>query len=188
MFKRFRKVKCPYCNQALDEAPKRKKKCPHCGEPIHVKRRVKDNKKVFVTAKEAKKIDLDWNDKKWGDLHKDLDKAANMKAFDQIRIIYHDMASIVAEERGEFQPLLIESARAALRDFQEIEEYVKKVIIENYGPGAVNCEECKKLDGKEMTLEEAIRTMPIPNDKCTHELYEGNPGWCKCSYKPVIEI
>ena len=57
-----KKISCPYCDQALDEIPKRKKKCPHCGEPIYVKKRFKEDKKSLITADEAKEIDRQWSE------------------------------------------------------------------------------------------------------------------------------
>jgi hypothetical protein len=62
MFKRFKKVACPYCKKKLYEAPKKNRICPHCGELIYVKAGVHDREKALVTADEAKEIDMEWDE------------------------------------------------------------------------------------------------------------------------------
>lgn len=45
-----------------------------------------------------------------------------------------------------------------------------------------SCDHCKSQQGKIYTVEEAIKTRPLPCKKCDHEM-----GYCRCTYLPVIE-
>lgn len=45
-----------------------------------------------------------------------------------------------------------------------------------------SCEHCKSRQGKIYTVEEAIKTRPLPCKECDHE-----SGYCRCTYVPVIE-
>jgi hypothetical protein len=45
-----------------------------------------------------------------------------------------------------------------------------------------SCEKCKSQQGKIFTVEEAIKTRPLPCKECDHET-----GYCRCTYVPVIE-
>lgn len=49
------------------------------------------------------------------------------------------------------------------------------------------CLECAALNGKIFTIEKALEKMPIPHEKCTHELKKGKIGWCRCEYLPVVD-
>jgi translation elongation factor EF-Tu-like GTPase len=45
-----------------------------------------------------------------------------------------------------------------------------------------SCEKCKSQQGRIYTVEEAIKTRPLPCKDCNHEA-----GYCRCTYLPVIE-
>ena len=45
-----------------------------------------------------------------------------------------------------------------------------------------SCENCKSQQGRIYTVEEAIKTRPLPCRDCNHEA-----GYCRCTYLPVIE-
>lgn len=45
-----------------------------------------------------------------------------------------------------------------------------------------SCKHCKSRQGKIFTVEEAIKTRPLPCKECDHET-----GYCRCTYVPVIE-
>ena len=45
-----------------------------------------------------------------------------------------------------------------------------------------SCEHCKKQQGKIYTVNEALKTRPLPCKECDHEM-----GYCRCTYLPVIE-
>lgn len=51
------------------------------------------------------------------------------------------------------------------------------------------CAECKALEGRVYTIEEALEKMPLPVRTCKnddHEVVAGF-GWCRCTYVPVFE-
>lgn len=45
-----------------------------------------------------------------------------------------------------------------------------------------SCAHCKSRQGKIYTVEEAIKTRPLPCKECDHDM-----GYCRCVYMPVIE-
>ena len=44
-----------------------------------------------------------------------------------------------------------------------------------------SCDHCKDQQGKIFTVEEAIKTRPLPCKKCDHEM-----GYCRCTYLPLV--
>jgi hypothetical protein len=54
-----------------------------------------------------------------------------------------------------------------------------------------SCEECSELNGRVFMIDEALKTMPIPNPNCTQwkdDLdHKHDTGWCRCVWLPVIE-
>ena len=50
-----------------------------------------------------------------------------------------------------------------------------------------SCEGCQKLNGRMLTIDEALREKPIPYQNCSHEIEKGKPGWCLCHYQPVFK-
>jgi len=45
-----------------------------------------------------------------------------------------------------------------------------------------SCENCQSQNGKTYTVEEAIKTRPLPCKECNHEM-----GYCRCVYVPVVD-
>lgn len=49
------------------------------------------------------------------------------------------------------------------------------------------CELCKKNDGRVLTIDEALKEMPIPAKECTTGVrVNSSHGWCVCYYEPII--
>ncbi|OGP59386.1 MAG: hypothetical protein A2V67_12625 [Deltaproteobacteria bacterium RBG_13_61_14] len=46
------------------------------------------------------------------------------------------------------------------------------------------CERCKKVDGKVLSIEQALKTMPIPIRECQNRGEDENYGYCICEYYP----
>jgi len=44
-----------------------------------------------------------------------------------------------------------------------------------------SCDHCKSQQGKIYTVEDAIKSRPLPCKGCGHEM-----GYCRCTYLPVI--
>lgn len=53
------KVICPYCENVLEQFPKRKKKCSHCKKEIFVRTSPSTRCKILVTEEGSKKIDIE---------------------------------------------------------------------------------------------------------------------------------
>jgi len=49
------------------------------------------------------------------------------------------------------------------------------------------CEACKQVDGKILSIKEALKTMPIPIKECTNYPYNENRSFCVCSYEPECD-
>jgi hypothetical protein len=45
-----------------------------------------------------------------------------------------------------------------------------------------SCEQCRLLQDKVYTIEEALEKMPISNKHCTKKMNDKNQGFCKCCY------
>lgn len=48
---------CPYCGFEFTPPPMRKKRCPSCGNPVYVRTRPTDRKRLLVTFEQAEAID-----------------------------------------------------------------------------------------------------------------------------------
>lgn len=51
-------------------------------------------------------------------------------------------------------------------------------IMANQG----SCDECMKMNGHRVSLEESLENPPIPNKECNFE-----PYGCRCTYLPLVE-
>lgn len=45
-----------------------------------------------------------------------------------------------------------------------------------------SCESCQSQNGKIYTVEEAIKTRPLPCKECNNKM-----GYCRCVYVPVVD-
>jgi hypothetical protein len=71
-------------------------------------------------------------------------------------------------------PIKREVARSTLVGLHS--DYVR--ILSSKG-----CEACRALDGRVMTVDEALKQMPIPCRDCTYGVSETEPfGWCRCMF------
>ena len=55
-----KEIFCPYCNNSLEQEPKKKKKCPHCKNFIYVRTSPSTRKKILVTEEGTKEIENEW--------------------------------------------------------------------------------------------------------------------------------
>lgn len=67
---------CPHCTSVLSRRPERKAVCPHCGQPIFVRTRPLDRKRVLVTEVEAETIDEEWSNFSGGHIDPHIDSKA----------------------------------------------------------------------------------------------------------------
>lgn len=59
------------------------------------------------------------------------------------------------------------------------------VEIRTAGPP---CSACATLEGRRISISEALAQMPIPCLSCTTELHTGARGFCRCWYQLVLEF
>ena len=199
-----KKIKCPYCQNILQKKPSRKTSCPFCKKHIYVK----SNK--LVTEEEAKAIEQkrkfthdlaklkiseqEYNDHKvkmakkfgfepiffdvaWDVLNARTLELARGQRFAELSNLHYEMARFLNEEGKDFFRVLQQSKEMKLEHLKTMR--VKKVEI-MCGPGA--CPSCLKLDKKILTIEEALKIMPVPNKDCTNTLYD---NFCRCLINAV---
>jgi hypothetical protein len=92
------------------------------------------------------------------------------------RLFY--LKALMLDNAGkDFHEELKESKKHELLNLQR-HEFVKKVqIITNPD----SCEVCKSDSDKVLSIESALREMPLPHKDCGRKLY-GKQGFCRCSY------
>jgi hypothetical protein len=96
-----------------------------------------------------------------------------------VRTITNFELAMNAHKKGKDPfPLLKKHALKQLHDYQNMG--VKKVQI--YGAGNTSCQKCRALNGKILTIPEALETMPIPVSNCDNDY-----GYCRCIYLPTIQ-
>jgi hypothetical protein len=184
--------KCPYCKVLLERKPSRKKKCPHCSEYIFVRKgklltelqkdtydMIKSleeygiNKSKFMkhqaTLREEFGSEPSLNDVAWRILNMAITQAKDRS---DVKMINQRMASIAASEGKDPKPYLIQARRQELLSYKGLG--VRKVQISAI-QHRDSCEYCKSMDGKVMSLEEALSKMPLPGD-CTAS------SGCSCMY------
>lgn len=194
-------AKCPNCNAILDPIPQRKTKCPSCGKDLYVRTNPFKGEKILTNYADALSIDAISNlgikekeyraeskelahklnmatpfisDIVWGILSKRLLDSFERKDWQQAKSIYWQQAYLLYKQGKDYSRNLQEAARCDLQHYDS--ERLKKVKIL---AADSSCNKCKILDGRQITIKEALRTMPIPVKDCER-------GWCRCTYAPVI--
>lgn len=102
--------------------------------------------------------------------------------FQQMKMIYYHQAIFLAEENRDFRAVLKESARCELLNYQ-ISGVVTKVEILACGN---SCEQCKSINGRVLTIKQALQEMPLPHPNCTSTIVSEKPGFCRCIYTAII--
>lgn len=195
---------CPYCKKILNQRPKRKMKCPSCGNDIYVRSKPRVFSTTLLTKDES--MAVDWFNKleyqgieQWDfinkreELTKKFGKSSNstdiiwglfnqlvLKANDpaSLKLIYYEMALFLYQEGRDFFDVLQDSAKMRLVEYKQ-SGIIKKVKVTTVSD---SCAECQKLKNQIFTIDEALEKMPIPIRNCTHQIKDGQPGWCRCIY------
>ena len=106
--------------------------------------------------------------------------------FDQLKMVYFQMALFLHEERRNPFKLKQEAIKSDLSKWRkqaekgslDLERNRVKVIT----CGSDSCAECRKLNGATFHLDEAFEKMPIPVRACAKWSEENSYGWCRCEY------
>ncbi len=103
--------------------------------------------------------------------------------------IYYELARLFIDNGDDPFKMLMESNKNHLLSLKNERQYIGKdlkVIILSKGC----CKACDKLDRKRLSIEEALRKMPLPNPQCRHMIPDekGN-AFCHCSYvlEPIFK-
>lgn len=104
--------------------------------------------------------------------------------------VYPQMALLLYEEGKPFFRVLQHAAETRLMDYQQSDLYHGSP----FHPARVqiiaardSCERCRELDGRILRIDEAQAQRPVPNKDCMYETVEGKPGWCRCTYRAIVE-
>ncbi len=121
----------------------------------------------------------------WSLFHEALHGSMKSGDFQELRMLYFEMALFLYEEGRDFFHLLEQSQRMELTAYKQ-DGIVEKVRI--LKTRATACEACKRLQGRVFALDEALEQMPIPCKDCTFDFQgTGQPGWCRCLYGAVFD-
>lgn len=187
---------CPYCKHEFPDKLKRNRKCPQCGKPIIIRqgipltedeakirdwlqkinwlgvsRRAFDEERRALSERFGVKASI--NDTLWSLLNT---MVVQKQGDDQQQLYYH-MADIVRTEGKDPNPYIETAIRLSLQGYQR--DGVQRVEITGANDNYV-CPTCKRLYGMVFTIQEALRTMPIPMN-CSSKY------GCRCVYAPVID-
>jgi hypothetical protein len=194
---------CPHCNVILDPIPQRKTRCRACGNDIYVRTNPFNKQKIYylkhedalsldtvknlpISEKEYDKTEKELakkfgkppmpGDVVWGILNNHLVSAMQRNDWQDMKMIYWQQARLLFESGQEFFGVLQESAKCELHRYK-VSNVVHKVEILTAGS---SCSKCQSLQGKIITVKEALVTMPIPVKDCENI-------FCRCTYLAVVE-
>jgi hypothetical protein len=111
--------------------------------------------------------------------------AATADKLHERKMALYQLASYAEKEGRPFHEFLTEAIRCELLIYRQT-TVVTTVEILTAGPGNA-CAECEAQRGKVFSTDEALRTMPLPCPKCTRTLLGTRPGFCRCTWLPVLE-
>jgi hypothetical protein len=111
-----------------------------------------------------------------------LQKGMKEGEFQELSMIYYEMALFQNKRGKECFQLLQQAAKMRLNEYKQ--SGVKKVQVQTVGD---SCPACRKLEGRVFTVKQALEKMPIPCKKCTFKLYDDQRGFCRCHYLPVVD-
>ena len=193
----IRKTKCPNCKKSIfvrriNESKLKDLLTEEQAQEIDIEREKEyskyrgflDLEKFGVTKDEFIKrkeehylkhgIENNNNDVVWSLFNELLIKNAN--DVDKLRMIYYTMAVLLQQEGKDNFNLLQLSAKATL-DSLQLRNQSSNLVFNFTIMGCGNsCENCKKLNEKILTMEEAY-LLPVPCSECTHSI-----GFCRCTY------
>jgi hypothetical protein len=112
----------------------------------------------------------------WAIVNERLLEATKQKDWSLMQRLYREMARFLYEQRKDFFKPSQEAVRCKLLQYKSGGSFEKVEIRPELDSEC--CEKCKALAKKQLTIEEALRTMPIPVQDC-------GSTWCRCTYLPV---
>jgi len=142
----------------------------------------------FLNRKEllSKKYGREASDRDvaWGLYNERINREAKSGApdFHTLQMLYYTMALFLDEEGKDSFSTLVEAKKCELRALEKNFGAKRKVKI--LTAKEQSCPECQKLEGKIFTIDEALRSMPLPCKECTNPGYtdDDDKGFCRCMY------
>lgn len=118
----------------------------------------------------------------WGLFNKALNKAMQKSDLQEIGRLYSSMAYLLDDEVKNPVKML------QLSHKMEILNYKTSGVVKGVEILATGCDECKKLNGKKYSIDEALKLSPLPNKNCRFKLNDKSKySFCRCCYLPVLE-
>lgn len=186
-------LQCPYCGKDLSNPPKSKGKCPFCKKIICVRSLPPKYKPKLYTESQVKELKKEKEESRkikmienWGKLEKEKIEASKKNDLHKLKMISFEMA-LQLHQNGKPSFKKQQEVRTAelIRYRDDGGGKIKKVKIL---ATKESCDICKRQGGKIFTIEEALKTMPLPVRGCKHKLKKGAiDGWCRCWYSPIFE-
>lgn len=199
---------CPYCRCVLTRMPRRKTRCPTCGNDIYVRSKQDVLPTALLTKEDALAADLLRDLESYGiqvDHFRGMDRKlsqqlgrdpfaaevawnlAKMLASQSTDLqaagsIYYRMALFLNELGRDHVPVLQKSSQTRLLYCKQ--HGWERVHIR--AAGESSCQACRAQDGRILSTEDALRSMPVPCKDCTTVLFESDRGFCRCLYEPCI--
>lgn len=198
---------CPYCETILPKSPSRKIQCQKCHNYIYVRTKQRLYPSPLLTEDQAGVIDaltaIEYmgvsnevfkkerellsarfkqpasdQDTLWSIYNKLIIKFAKESSYENMSYIYSAMGLMQNKAKRDYIHLLTKAYELKLHAYkfqQRAEE------VEIYVPD-FECEDCRKLSKKRLSIDEATNTMPLPNKSCTYSAHKGSEPFCSCFY------
>lgn len=202
------KLECPTCKQALEKYSRFRFKCPHCRNWIYYSRddrlvtkeeydrlRAEYNEAWLQRAKEEELATIGLDEAMIQRRAKDLltktgvtqnrfaviqhlfnETILKLKDLNEMEERYRNLAGILNRAGEESFSILKAAAKTRLAIFRK-EGFKNVSIVAGQG-----CEACRQLDGKVLSITEALRTNPLPIKECANYPWNEELSFCTCWY------
>ena len=118
--------------------------------------------KVLLTADEYKLRQQEARDAEWSELNRRILDASRSGDWHTIKMAHFRQALMLFDQVRDHQWLAAESRKSELRYYQTVYRHLEVERVTISTTGEASCPECRQLDGREFSIEEALETMPIP--------------------------
>lgn len=176
---------CPHCKATLDPMPQHKKKCPSCGKDIYVRTDPFKKVKILVNYADALSTDIIANmeikekeyrvaekeltqkfktspsrsDILWSIIAKLQMEAMKKEQWQQLNSLYFTQAEFLHKQGKGYSHILKIAMKCQL-------EHMKSMDITKMEILASLCNKCASINGRKMSVEEALEVIPLPPEDC----------------------
>ncbi|TFG92556.1 MAG: hypothetical protein E4H15_03440 [Syntrophobacterales bacterium] len=197
------KLECPTCKQTLEKFSYRRFKCPKCRNWIYFKggrlvtkeERDKIQEEYYRKAKADELAEIGITEEMIQQREQELisktgvkqnryavvmslfnETILKLKSLDEMEEQYIKLAGILNRAGEEMFHILKSAQKTRLAIFRK--EGYKNVRIVTHE----ECEACSKLEGKVLSITEALRRMPLPIKECAAHPWNEDHSFCTCWY------